>query len=81
MAAYEATHGRKPSLPETADLNPDMYRAFVRYVALREMLRGGGGGGTGGGSAGGDSGTGSGSGGGGAGRAAGGPLPGAEGRP
>jgi hypothetical protein len=40
MGAYEREHGRKPSLPETADINPDIYRAFVRYVGLREMLRG-----------------------------------------
>ncbi|KAL4860208.1 hypothetical protein ACK3TF_000398 [Chlorella vulgaris] len=40
MSAYEREHGRKPSLPETADINPDIYRAFVRYVGLREMLRG-----------------------------------------
>jgi hypothetical protein len=39
MADYEAAHGRKPSLPETAEINPDIYKAFVRYVGLREMLR------------------------------------------
>ncbi len=31
----------------TAELNPDMYRAFVTYVALRDSLRSGGGGGIG----------------------------------
>ncbi len=39
MDAYEAQHGRKPSLPETAEVAPDIYRAFVRYVGLRDMLR------------------------------------------
>ena len=39
MAEYEAAPGRKPSLPEPAEINPDIYKAFVRYVGLREMLR------------------------------------------
>jgi hypothetical protein len=45
MEGYERSHGRQPSLPETAELNPDIYRAFVRYVALRDSLRSSGGGG------------------------------------
>ena len=59
MAEFEVQHGRKPSMQEAAEAEPDVYRAFVRYVGLREMLRrgvapdssgasGGGGGGGGG---------------------------------
>ena len=35
-----AEHGRKPSLAETAEGDPEIYKAFVRFVGLREMLRG-----------------------------------------
>jgi hypothetical protein len=34
-----AAHGRKADLSETAESNPDVYARFVRYVALRELVR------------------------------------------
>ncbi|KAL4424091.1 hypothetical protein ABPG75_001392 [Micractinium tetrahymenae] len=42
MSEFQAQHGRQPSVQETQELNPVVYRAFVRYVSLRDMLRGAG---------------------------------------
>lgn len=39
MRAFEEQHGRKPTLPETADINPPIYQKFVRFMALRDALR------------------------------------------
>ncbi|KAL4419286.1 hypothetical protein ABPG77_008336 [Micractinium sp. CCAP 211/92] len=40
MSEFQAQHGRQPSVQETQERNPVVYRAFVRYVGLRDMLRG-----------------------------------------
>lgn len=39
LQAFEDTHGRKPTLPETAEASPAVYERFVRYMALRDALR------------------------------------------
>lgn len=39
MEAYENKHGRKPDLTETSESHPHVYGRFVRYVALREIVR------------------------------------------
>ncbi len=39
MDAWEAKEGRKPDLTETSESHPAVYAAFVRYVALRDLVR------------------------------------------
>jgi hypothetical protein len=39
MEAYEAKYGRKPDLTETSETMPSVYGRFVRYVALRDLVR------------------------------------------
>ena len=39
MDAYENKYGRKPDLTETSESHPHVYGRFVRYVALRELVR------------------------------------------
>jgi hypothetical protein len=39
MDAYEKKFGRKPDLTEASELSPLVYGRFVRYVALRELVR------------------------------------------
>jgi hypothetical protein len=39
MDAYEAKYGKKPDLTETSESHPHVYGKFVRYVALRELVR------------------------------------------
>jgi hypothetical protein len=39
MEAYEEKHGRKPDLTETSETMPNVYGKFVRYVALRDLVR------------------------------------------
>jgi hypothetical protein len=39
MDAWEAKQGRKPDLTETSESHPAVYAAFVRYVALRDLVR------------------------------------------
>lgn len=39
MEAYENKYGRKPDLTETSESHPNVYGKFVRYVALREIVR------------------------------------------
>ena len=39
MDAYEVKFGRKPDLTETSETNPVVYGRFVRYVALRDLVR------------------------------------------
>jgi hypothetical protein len=39
MDAYEARNGRKPNLTEASETHPQVYGKFVRYVALRELVR------------------------------------------
>lgn len=34
-----AEYGRKPDLTEASETNPIVYGRFVRYVALRELVR------------------------------------------
>ena len=34
-----AVHGTKPNMEETAAQAPDMYRKFVKYIALRDFVR------------------------------------------
>eukprot|EP00887_Chlorella_sp_A99_P002400 scaffold10.g2400.t1 len=40
MEQYEQRHGHKPELSDAAAGSPEVYRAFMRLVALREMLQG-----------------------------------------
>ena len=39
MNAYDARYNRKPDLTETSETHPQIYGKFVRYVALRELVR------------------------------------------
>ena len=39
MNAYESRYGRKPNLTETSETHPFIYGKFVRYVALRDLVR------------------------------------------
>lgn len=39
MDAYERETGRKPDLTETSETMPKVYGRFVRYVALRDLVR------------------------------------------
>lgn len=39
MDAYENKFGRKPDLTEASETHPLVYGRFVRYVALRELVR------------------------------------------
>lgn len=39
MDAYEKKFGRKPDLTEASETHPLVYGRFVRYVALRELVR------------------------------------------
>eukprot|EP00890_Picochlorum_soloecismus_P001671 jgi/Picsp_1/2504/NSC_00735-R1_---NA--- len=39
MDAYENKYGGKPDLTETSESHPHVYGRFVRYVALRELVR------------------------------------------
>lgn len=39
MQEYEALHGVKTTIEQVSTSNPDMYRKFVRFVALRELIR------------------------------------------
>ena len=34
-----AEHGRKPGMAEAQEHSPQIYTTFVRYVALRELVR------------------------------------------
>ena len=36
---YESKFGRKPDLTETSETHPQVYGRFVRYVALRDLVR------------------------------------------
>ncbi len=39
MNAYELETGRQPDLTETSESIPEVYGRFVRYVALRDLVR------------------------------------------
>lgn len=39
MDAFKKEHDYQPTLPETSSSHPEVYAKFVRYVALREMVR------------------------------------------
>ena len=39
MNAYELETGRKPDLTETSESIPEVYGRFVRFVALRDLVR------------------------------------------
>lgn len=39
MTAYENKYGTKPDLTETSESHPQVYGRFVRFVALREIVR------------------------------------------
>jgi len=39
MDAYEKKFGKKPDLSEASETHPLVYGRFVRYVALRELVR------------------------------------------
>ncbi len=39
MDAYERETGRQPDLTETSESIPEVYGRFVRYVALRDLVR------------------------------------------
>jgi len=39
MSGYETKYGRKPDLTEASETHPTIYALFVRYVALRDLVR------------------------------------------